>query len=418
MTVRTAGRRRAPPTAAACLALAPAACGGADAGAGTTEDGRTRLVWNMWSGSNAEVETWNHLAGMVSAAHPDLELEFRTTSFNDYWTKLAAQAGGGDTACILGVQSLRVRTFAPVLMPLDEVLAGAGVDGAEFEPSIWKGLQVDDRQLGVPYDFGPQVVFYNADRFREAGVPAPAVDWTVQDFLAAARSLTSGGKHGFALYPTIDSVIPWSLSLYGTDPVTADGRLDLTQEGFVAAVQWYIDLVDRLGVAAPVAASSDPTPALSAFTAGDAAMVVDGPWQLVNLQEQAGFEVGVLPIPTGAGGSHSQVAGSGFGISRSCPEPEKALQAIAVLTGPEAARHLAEQGRAYPARTAQQQAWFRPELAGAEEGLRTAVANGVTSAATENYIQASQLFTQYGVQAVNGQQTVPEFLATLQRQAG
>ena len=38
---------------------------------------------------------------------------------------------------------------------------------------------------------------------------------TVQDFLSAAQTLTSGGKHGFAVYPTIDSVIPWSLSLEG-----------------------------------------------------------------------------------------------------------------------------------------------------------------------------------------------------------
>ena len=395
-----------------------AGCGGGAAGATTTEDGRTRLVWNMWSGSNSEVEAWSHLGDMVTAAHPDLELEFQTTSFNDYWTKLAAQASGGDTACILGVQSLRVRTFAPVLMPLDDVLAGAGIDAADFEPSIWKGLQVDGRQYGVPYDFGPQVVFYNADRFREAGVPVPSLDWTVQDFLAAAQSLTGDGRYGFALYPTIDSVIPWSLSLQGVHPVTPDGSLDLTQEGFVAAVQWYTELVTQLKVAPQVAATSDPTPALSSFIAGDAAMVVDGPWQLVNVMDQAAFEVGVAPIPAGESGSHSQVAGSGFGISQTCAEPEAAMRAISVLTGPEALAYLAEQGRAYPARTAQQESWFSPELAGAKEGLQAAIAGGVPSPATENYTQVSQLFTQYGVQAVNGQQSVPDFLNTVQQQAG
>jgi multiple sugar transport system substrate-binding protein len=261
-------------------------------------------------------------------------------------------------------------------------------------------------------------MFYNVDRFREAGVPVPSVDWTVQDFLSAAQSLTTGGKYGFALYPTVDSVIPWSLSLEGTDPVTPDGKMDLTQQGFVEAVQWYTDLVNKLHVAPQVAATSDPTPALSTFIAGDAAMVVDGPWQLVNVQKQAAFEVGVLPIPAGDSGSHSQVAGSGFGISQTCADPEKALQAIAVLTGPEALQYLADQGRAYPARTAQQDAWFKPELAGAKEGLKAAIENSVSSPATENYTQVSQLFTQYGVQAVNGQQSVPDFLSTVQQQTG
>jgi multiple sugar transport system substrate-binding protein len=372
----------------------------------------------MWTGSTAEVEAWNHLAGMVTAAHPDITLEFQTSSFNDYWTKLAAQASGGDAGCILGVQSYRAPSISQLLVPLDDVLAGAGVDGADFDPSIWQALQVDGQQLAVPYDFGPLIMFYNADRFREAGVPVPTTDWTVQDFLAAAEGLTSGGKYGFAVYPTIDSVLPWSLSLQGTEPVTPEGELDLTQQGFVAAVQWYADLVTQLQVAPQVAATSDPTPALNSFIAGDAAMVVDGPWQLVNVMDQAAFEVGVAPIPAGDSGSHSQVAGSGFGISQTCEEPEAALRAISVLTGPDALQYLAEQGRAFPARTAQQESWFSPELAGAKEGLQAAIANGVPAPATENYQQVNQLFMQYGVEAVNGQQSVPDFLNTVQQQAG
>jgi multiple sugar transport system substrate-binding protein len=418
MTVKTIRKRALAVAAAATLALAVAACGSGGGGGSTTTDGRTTMVWNMWSGSTAEVDAWNHLSQMVTAKHPDLGLDFQTSSFNDYWTKLAAQASGGDAGCILGVQSYRAPSISQLLVPLDDMLAGAGIDGADFDPSIWKALQVDGQQLAVPYDFGPLLMFYNADRFREAGVPVPTTSWTVQDFLSAAQSLTSGGKYGFAVYPTIDSVIPWSLSLEGTSPLTAEGELDLTQEGFAKAVQWYADLVTQLKVAPQVVATSDATPALNSFIAGDAAMVVDGPWQLVNVMDQAQFEVGVAPIPAGGSGSHSQVAGSGFGISQTCPDPDKALQAIAVLTGPEALQYLAEQGRAFPARTAQQESWFSPELAGAKDGLQAAIKNGVPAPATENYTQVSQLFQQYGVEAVNGQQSVPDFLSSVQQQAG
>ncbi|OLT00343.1 hypothetical protein BJF90_35765 [Pseudonocardia sp. CNS-004] len=335
MAITTIRKRVLASAAAAVLALTVAACGSGGGGGSTTVDGKTTLVWNMWSGSTAEVDAWNHLSGMVTAKHPDLALEFQTSSFNDYWTKLAAQASGGDAGCILGVQSYRAPSISELLVPLDDMLTGAGIDAADFDPSIWQALQVDGQQLAVPYDFGPLIMFYNADRFREAGVPVPTTSWTVQDFLSAAQSLTTGGKHGFAAYPTIDSVIPWSLSLEDTTPLGPDGELDLTQEGFVKAVQWYADLVTKLGVAPQVVATSDATPALNSFIAGDAAMVVDGPWQLVNVMDQAQFEVGVAPIPAGPSGSHSQVAGSGFGISQTCPDPDKALAAIAVLTGPE-----------------------------------------------------------------------------------
>ena len=116
MTVHTTWKRAVGAAAAVTLALAVAACGSnGGGGSTTTADGQSSLVWNMWSGSTAEVEAWNHLGEMVTAAHPDIQLEFQTSSFNDYWTKLAAQASGGDTGCILGVQSLRARSIAPLL---------------------------------------------------------------------------------------------------------------------------------------------------------------------------------------------------------------------------------------------------------------------------------------------------------------
>jgi multiple sugar transport system substrate-binding protein len=410
-----APRKRFMAAAAAALAMVLASCGSSDSG---SEGGKTTLVWNMWSGSSAEVRAWNHLAGMVTDEYPNIKIEFQTSSFNDYWTKLAAQASSGEAGCILGVQSLRAASISSLLVPLDDQLAGAGVDLADFNDTIVEGLQVEGEQLAVPYDFGPLVTFYNASRFKQAGIEEPRVGWTVDDFMSAAQELTSDGKYGFAVYPIFDSVIPWALSMENAMPVSEDGQLDLTSDGFTAATQWYVDLVEKDQVAPPVAASNDPTPALSSFIAGDAAMVVDGPWQLVNVMDQAAFDVGVAPIPAGASGSRSQVAGSGFGISQTCEDPEEAMKAISVLTGPEALEYLAEQGRAYPARTAQQDAWFQDELVGAKEGLNAAIDSSVAVPSTANYTPVSQLFTQYGIQAVNGQMDVPTFLETVQQQSG
>jgi multiple sugar transport system substrate-binding protein len=417
MRTKTIWYRAVAGAAAASLALGIAACGGGSGSGGSTSaDGTTTLVWNMWTGSTAEVDNWKHLGEMVTAKYPDIKIEFQTTQFNDYWTKLVAQASGGETACILGVQSPRAPSIASLLLPLDkERLDAAGINLADFDQSIVQGLQVDGEQLAVPYDFGPIVLYYNADRFAEAGIPTPKPGWTVDEFLSAARALTKDGKYGFALYPTIDRIIPWSLSMTGAHPVK-DGKLDVTQPGFAQATQWFADLVGKEKVAAPVQATNESAPDADRFIAGDAAMVLDGPWRMLNITKQATFNVGVATIPDGGAGSHSQVAGSGFGVSQFCDQPEAALKAISVITGPEGLQYLAEQGRAFPARTAQQEFWYRPELAGAKEGLQAAIENGVFSPTTANYEQVSQLFRQYGVAAVNGQMSVPDFLNTIQQQ--
>jgi multiple sugar transport system substrate-binding protein len=415
MAVRRIRRRVAAAASAAALALGLAACGSSGE---TNQGGPTTLVWNMWTSSTAEVDNWKHLADMVTAKYPDIKIEFQTTSFNDYWTKLLAQASGGETACILGVQSLRAPSISSLLVPLDKPkLDAAGISTADFDQSIIKGLQVDGEQLAIPYDFGPLVLFYNADRFAEAGVPIPKPGWTTADFLSAAKALTKDGKYGFSLYPTIDNIIPWSLSMTGTHPVT-DGKLNVTQDGFAKAVQWYTELVTKEKVAAPVQATNEDAPAANKFISGDAAMMLDGPWRMISLTKQAKFKVGVATIPDGGAGSHSQVAGSGFGVSQFCKQPDAALKAISVITGPDALKYLGEQGRAYPARTAQQDSWYRPELANARDGLQAAIKNGVFSPTTANYEQVSQLFKQYGVAAVNGQMPVADFLNTVQQQGG
>ncbi|MGO8279579.1 hypothetical protein ACC761_39565, partial [Rhizobium ruizarguesonis] len=52
-------------------------------------------------------------------------------------------------------------------------------------------------------------------------------------------------------------------------------------------------------------------------------------------------------------------AGSGFGISTTSKNKDAAWKAIQVLTSSEALSYLAEQGRALPARTASQSAWYK-----------------------------------------------------------
>ena len=414
-------RRTALAGAATLLALGFAGCGGSGEGSaagGSESGGVTTLTWQMWSGSEIETEALNHLSEMVTQKHPDIKLTLQTSTFPDYWTKLAAQASGGNVGCILGVQGPRAPSITQLLLPLDDArLKTAGVDMSEFNESITKALQANGQQIAIPYDFGPLVVFYNADAFEKAGVPLPTTSWTQAEFDSAAKKLKDSGINGYSYFPTVDSLSAWGLTRTGKQPISVDGKPQLDTPEMISTFEYLQGMVQS-GVTPKLPATNDTGVALDAYMAGDSAMVVDGPWQYGNIVKNAKFKPGVAPMPAGPNGSKSHIAGSGYGVSATCPQSDKALQAIATITGPEGLQYLGELGRAYPARTAQSESWYQGDLKTAKPALEAAIKSSEPFHASANLSQVQQLFQQYGIPALNGEQSAAEFLKLVQQQSG
>jgi len=400
------------------LALGLAACGGSGGSStgGSSSGGVTTLTWQMWSGSQVETDALNHLSEMVTKANPDIKLTLQTSTFPDYWTKLAAQASGGDVGCILGVQGPRAPSITQLMLPLDQAkLEAAGIKMSEFNSSISQALQADGQQIAVPYDFGPLVVFYNKDAFSKAGVKEPSTTWKIADFEAAAKKLTSGKMTGYAIFPTVDQFAAWTLSRTGQQPIAADGKVQLDTPEMQSTFEWLQGMV-AAGITPKLPATTDTSTALNGFMAGNSAMVVDGPWQYGNIVKNAKFKAGVAVIPAGDAGGKSHIAGSGYGVSKTCKNPDAALKAIATITGPEAEQYLGEVGRAYPARTAQSNAWYVGDLAEAKPALTAAIANSEPFHSSANLSQVQTVFQQYGIPALNGQQSAADFLKLVQQQ--
>jgi maltose-binding protein MalE len=135
-------------------------------------------------------------------------------------------------------------------------------------------------------------------------------------------------------------------------------------------------------------------------------MTVDGPWDLINIDGVAEFEVGVVELP----GLGTLSAGSGFGITVDCDNPDAAFDALSVITGPEALARLAELGRAYPARESQQAVFF--EVAPfAEAGLLGSVEGSQP-------FTTSPEFAQVGAEFFNGSGTAEDFIGNVEAAVG
>lgn len=415
-----ARRRVAALASTAVLALGLAACGGGGGGStgSSSQGGVTTLTWQMWSGSQVETDALNHLSEMVTKANPNIKLTLQTSTFPDYWTKLAAQASGGDVGCILGVQGPRAPSISSLMLPLDSSkLQAAGINMSDFNPAISQALQSNGQQIAIPYDFGPLVVFYNKDMFAKAGLKTPSTSWTVDEFEADAKKLATGGKNGYAFFPTVDQFAAWSLTRTGQQPITADGKLQIDTPEMTQTFQWLQGMVAD-GVTPKLPATTDTSAALNDYIAGNSAMVVDGPWQYGNIVKTAKFKPGVAVIPVGAAGGTSHIAGSGYGVSKSCKDPDDALKAIATITGPDAETYLGQVGRAYPARTAQSDAWYVGDLKEAKPALTAAISKSEPFHSSANLTQIQTIFQQYGIPAMNGQQSAADFLKLVQQQGG
>jgi multiple sugar transport system substrate-binding protein len=378
------------------------------------------LTFQFWIAGDADKKAWETVTAVAMSDHPGLKITVQGTPWPDYWTKIGNQLSNTGAPCIVGMQSLRLAAYADQLVPIDDLMTKYGVKAADFDKSIFDSMKHGGKQVALPYDFGPLVVYYNRDSFKAANIAEPKPGWTLDDFTKAATALTTGGKFGFTTASIDQEYLSWVLDLSGAEVLDANGKLAVNSPAFVDGYKKYVDLM-RSSIAPPVtvAGYDGYLNMLTAWTSGTAAMYVDGPWMVISNRDAVKFDMGMAPMPAGPGGSKHYTAGSGFGISKQCATPEAAFQAIVSMTSDKALTGLASVGRAYPARPAVADAWYTAaKIEGARETLDYANSHSVPWLTPPNWVQMADLFDRTGLQALTGELTPEEVLKTVQEQGG
>lgn len=346
---------------AVTCALSLAACGSGDSGESGAAEGKTAVTWDMWAGSADDTKWVNDTADIVRKENPGIDLNTRSVGWNDYFTKLTTNMSSGKLACVTSMNGQRLSGFAPALSPLtDEDLATAGIDKSAFADGALDIMTYNDQLYGIPYDVSTMLVFYNKDMFEETGTPEPTLDWTFDDFLAAAKGTTTDAHKGFGVGMGEFQWMSLVIAKSGLQPVNAEGKLDLTNPEFVKAATWYSDLVKVEKVADPVPSASETGWGEQQQQAGNVAMAIEGTWNAAGSFNDSPFKGGLTRLPKGENGSLGLVLGSGFGIASNCEgaEREAALKVLESLVGKEAQDLLASSGRSYPSRIESQPLYF------------------------------------------------------------
>jgi len=406
--------------AAALAGCAGGASSGTSGGASSGTSGMNGKTVKMftWVGNPDEEAQWTAYIDGGKLEDPALSVEFSGPAIGSYYTKLPTQLKGSDAPCIITLQNGQLEPYASALEPLDSYMTKAGIKASDYDPSMITQLSNGGKVYALPYDAEPMVLFYNKSMFAAAGVPAPTVHWTTNDFVTAAKKTTKGNVYGFALGQGIGPVGNF-LAANDEEYVSKDGKADLTSPALQKRLQWFINLATVEKVSRPLEASGGQFPDIDQFSNSQAAMLINGTWDMAHEAKAIGANnLGVAVIPSDNGTPHGSIAGTGFAMTKSCGDKAAAFNAISAMTSAKSQQAVAKSRSQVPARADSLDAWKSSTGAEPAAVVKILTENGRVGVSATNGDKINTLFTQYEVNGFSGKSTAAQILQDVRNGVG
>jgi multiple sugar transport system substrate-binding protein len=406
-TMRKKLTRRAALKTAGAAGLAGAAALAMSQPSRARQDAITLTWWDYYPAGNANaVATENQLQRYMDS-HPNVTIERTAVPFGDLKQKLLQGATAGELPDIAVIDNPDHQAFAAlgVLTDLTDRVAAWG-QAADYFQGPWDSTVYQGKNYGIPDNSNCLVLWSNTGITGAEFVP-PA---TWEELTAAVTELTEGDRYGLAVsaIQTEEGTFQWLPFLWetGEDIPTLDS------EGGRAALQLWVDYVAN-GYMSQGILGWNQGDVLGQFQNGNAAMMINGPWQIPVLQQDSPdleWNVSVLPMQAQAA---SILGGENYSITVASENVDAAWELLTWTQEPENLKpYLTEAGK-LPSRAdlAEDPYWTEdPILSVFIEQLKVAKPR----AYGEHYPEISNAIQQAIQGAVSGQTEVDAALATAQ----
>jgi len=206
--------------------------------------GATAITFNV---PPFQSEQFRRLASEFNQQHPELFVQLKTTlpeRPDEARMTPAKMAEGAD--CFSWPRSAAAREISGTLdlQPLIDADAEFKLD--DYPAALLAPFKRGTTLVGLPYQVRLRALTYNQNAFDTAGLSHPSANWTADDFLNAARSLTSGQggdkRYGYAALATQTDDLLFFLSLLGAQIERSDAP-NFTDPKVEQAVRFYLDLL-------------------------------------------------------------------------------------------------------------------------------------------------------------------------------
>lgn len=354
---------------AGVAAPATAACSGAPKTDTPGGGGTFTIYWNAGHGYKA----YDKVIADFEKAH-GVTVNFQKYQWPDLRTRLLADMSAGTVPDLVETTGPWVQEFA-VSGDALSLQSYVDRDGAQMGfPSDWQPATVQrnsyqGKVYGVQLHLTCSLLLYNKKVLAAAGVTPPT---TWEEFLTAAKTLTTKDMHGVALNQDASYSWPWLLQ-NGVRPFDpSSGQILISREAAVEALQFQADLVHLHKVSPVPVPSTDYAGPQKLFSANRAAMIITGPWDLKPIADTSpNLELGIAPALKRRTQA-TIAAGASMMVPAKAKQPDLSWDFIKRITALEVERTAtAEAGMLMPRKswTQQPEVQSKPELKAFAEGL-------------------------------------------------
>ena len=306
-------KRQLPKLGALALAipLVLAACGGADDSSpsgDTSEDQQTSEEEEVPSPDGADL-TLRVLDYYTAEPDNTFYQELLDQCGAEVGVSIEREAVPGDQIIQRVLQQASSATLPDLLMldnpNLQEIAASGAlaplsqfdISADGFLPGVVSASTYEGELYGLQPITNSIALFYNEDMLQDAGVEPPE---TWDDLRDAASQLTDGDRYGIAFSAKADYEGTWQfLPFMWSNGGNED---DIATPEVAEALQLYLDLIES-GSASQSVVNWGQADVNDQFMAGQAAMMINGPWQFPVLDQDPDLNWSVVPIPTPEAGA-------------------------------------------------------------------------------------------------------------------
>ena len=279
-----------------------------------------------------------------TTAHPNIKVTVKSGQDDAKVTQAIGAGSGPDVGLSYSTDIVGKFCSSGAWVDLNQYIQRDKVDLNKLNATTRQYTEFDGKRCAMPFLADAYGLYYNKDKFAEAGLSGPPK--TLDELTAYAKKLTVKNPDGslktvgfLPLFDFYENAAAHLAPMVGAKWLTDDGKSAIGGDpAWKTLLTWQKNLVDFYGYANLVkfkAALGDEFSADNAFQQGKVAMNVDAEYRLAFLADQAPkLQFGVAPLPTSDparyGGGY--VTGNIVGISKNSKNPEAAWALIEYLT--------------------------------------------------------------------------------------
>jgi arabinogalactan oligomer/maltooligosaccharide transport system substrate-binding protein len=313
------------------LFLIPAALCFAGGKQGGTSQGSGKVVLTVWESTNGPDEFIKQAGEAYTKQHPNVTIKFVNVELGDSVNQIALDGPANVGPDLFAAPHDRLGelvTNGHILPTANPGSIRARLLGACLTAATYNGTQ-----YGYPVSAETYALYYNKALIQEREVPK-----TWDAMLTYMKNFRVQGKYPFIMdvgnaYYSILFTTRGGNRLFGPGG-TDTKNTNLNSPAAVEGMRFFQSIRQILNVPA---ADINTSVADGAFQAGNAAMHISGPWNVMNFVN-AGLDIGIAPLPSLPGESSPAASFSGtrvMFVSAYSNHPDEANDFGAFLTTPE-----------------------------------------------------------------------------------